>query len=327
MNRLVSGGVLAAGEILVDLIASDGSNGLLDATSLAVRPGGAPANAAVALARQGLPVAFLGVVGQDPFGERLITSLSAAHVDTSLIRSTPDAETSLALAWKDANGDGHFRLIRMADRLLSPDDIDRADVRHRDALVIGSVSLAEDPSRSAIERAVAQANKADVPVCFDVNVRPSIWSKPEQILDVVRPVLGSVDLIKASVDDVAYLSGSRLMGREALAWLDQFPARFLIVTDGSRGAWFAVRSSTGDLVRSEFVPAFAVDAIDPTGAGDAFTAAILSRLLANEWQDLTESDLHYAAAAGALTTTRHGAIDALPTRSDILSFLASVGSA
>ena len=175
-NLTANGSVLAVGEILIDLIATDGTAGLLDVSLMAVRPGGAPANAAVALARQGVPVAFAGVVGADPFGDRLVSALAAAGVDTTPIRATPDAETSLALAWKDGLGDGHFRLIRMADKLLSPGDIDRADLSSRGALVIGSVSLAEEPSRSAIVHAVGLARAAGIPVCFDVNVRPSSWS-------------------------------------------------------------------------------------------------------------------------------------------------------
>jgi fructokinase len=120
--------VLSFGETLIDLISSDNANRLEDVTSFAVRVGGAPANVVVALARLGVPSAFCGVVGNDPFASRLRTTLSANNVDLSRLRGTNEADTTIAFAWKDERGDGHFRLIRMADRLLDIRDVDDARI-------------------------------------------------------------------------------------------------------------------------------------------------------------------------------------------------------
>jgi len=99
-------------------------------------------------------------------------------------------------------------------------------------------------------------------------------------------------------------------------------ARFIVITDGERGAWFVDRTSTAaDL---EFVARFNVDAVEPTGAGDAFAAAVISCLIEHDWTALTAHDVRYAAAAGALATTRPGAMEALPTRADIERFLENV---
>jgi fructokinase len=111
--------VLSIGELLIDLIATSSATSLLDADTLAVRPGGAPANVAVALARLGTPSALCAVVGRDPFGERLLRVLDANEVDRSRVRQDAGADTTLAFAWKDAGGDGHFRLLRQADALLN----------------------------------------------------------------------------------------------------------------------------------------------------------------------------------------------------------------
>ena len=100
--------MLSVGEILIDFIVSDGAGTLDRAETFIARSGGAPANVAVALARLGLLSAFCGVVGDDPFGSRLGVQLSAEGVDTSRLRLSAEVATTLAFAWKDERGDGHF---------------------------------------------------------------------------------------------------------------------------------------------------------------------------------------------------------------------------
>lgn len=316
-----AGPVLSIGETLIDLIASDGAPSLEEVGTFVAREGGAPANVVVALARLGVPSAFCGVVGDDPFGSRLRKVLAADGVELSRLRSTPDAPTTIAFAWKDARGDGHFRLLRMADVLLNNVDIDAARIEETRAVVVGSVSLAEEPSRSAVTRAVEKASASTVPVCFDVNMRPSIWPDAQAARDACAPILERATLLKMSLDDAKFLFDPAIEADEALAEACETGARFVVLTDGGRGAWFATRDRVVP-PQERFVPAFRVDAIEPTGAGDAFNAGIISRLIANEWSDLTVADVQFASAAGALTTTRRGAIDSLPARAEIEAFLA-----
>ena len=98
------------------------------AETFVARSGGAPANAAVALARLGLASAFCGVVGDDQFGSRLQAELAAEGVDTSRLRQSGEAATTLAFAWKDPGGDGHFWLFRGADALLDEADANAAGI-------------------------------------------------------------------------------------------------------------------------------------------------------------------------------------------------------
>jgi fructokinase len=314
--------VLSLGETLIDLIATDGATRLEDVTSFVARPGGAPANVVVALARLGVPSAFCGVVGNDPFGTRLRKALSTAGVDLSRLRGTSDAETTIAFAWKDERGDGHFRLLSMADRLLEEQDVENAGIGDTAAIVVGSVALAADPSRRAITRAVEIAAGFGVPVCFDVNVRPTLWPGVEEARAACAPILARATLLKLSLDDAKFLFGAEITIDEALQRGVETGARFVVLTDGARGAWFRSQDE-GAAGPSTFVPAFSVDAIEPTGAGDAFNAAIVSRLILHDWQRLERDDVHFASAAGALTTTRRGAMEALPTRADIDQFLAT----
>jgi fructokinase len=310
---------LCLGEVLIDLIVADGATSLEAARVFEARDGGAPANAAVALARLGVASAFCGVVGDDPFGARLRAMLLANRVDASRLRSTVDAGTTIAFAWKDETGRNDFRLLRLADRLVSPDDAEAAGIERVAALVVGSVALAEEPSRSAVTRAVAIASALGVPVCFDVNLRAKIWRDLSKAAEVCEPILAQATLLKLSLDDARALFAAG-DAESAMVRLERYGARFVVVTDGENGAWFT-RPGLVTPLAERFVPAFTVDATDPTGAGDAFTAAIVARLIANDWRELGRDDIVFASAAGALTTTRLGAIDALPTAAEIDAFL------
>jgi fructokinase len=312
----ISGQILAMGEILVDFIVADGATSLEAAETFVARSGGAPANASVALARLGLASAFCGVVGDDQFGSRLQAELTGEGVDTSRLRQSNEAATTLAFAWKDSGGDGHFWLLRGADARLSEADANAAGVASLGALVVGSVALSAQPARCAIERAVDLAHQAGVPVVFDVNLRPTLWSD----LDSARPACEQVaqysTLVKLSLDDAKGLYGSKVTPDAAIETMLSLGADAVVLTDGERGCWFSSGSS------ATFVPAFRVEAVEPTGAGDAFTAAIIARLLGTSWAALTVEDVQYAAAAGALATTRPGAWDGLPNRVQLDAFLA-----
>lgn len=310
----VPGSVLSLGELLIDIIVSDGARSLVEAEAFVARPGGAPANVVVALARMGIPAGFCGVVGADPFGERLRRTLAANGIDTSALRSDPDAETSLAFAWKDERGNGHFRLLRLADTRLSVEDVAAARVAGRAAIVVGSVALSVQPSRDSVHQAAQEAREAGVPVVFDINMRPSIWRSMDDARAACRPVLDLATILKLSVDDARAIFG--VDQPEEIVHADLGSAEQLLITDGARGAWFA--AGGGELT---FVPAFVVDSVEPTGAGDAFTAGVLCRLIEKGWSTLDAADIRFAAAAGAITATRVGAMEALPYRHEIDGFL------
>jgi fructokinase len=310
-----TGQILAMGEVLVDFIVADGATALDSAETFAARSGGAPANASVAAARLGLASAFCGVVGDDPFGSRLQSELAAEGVDTSRLRQSGEASTTIAFAWKDPGGDGHFWLLRGADAQLSEADVASASITNLGALVVGSVALSAQPSRSAIERAVGLAHQAGIPVVFDVNLRPSLWTDLTSARPACEEVARRSRLVKLSLDDASGLYGRDVTPDAAIETVLSLGPSAVVLTDGERGCWFNSSSSVA------FVPAFRVQAVEPTGAGDAFTAAIIARSLASDWAPLSSDDVRYAAAAGALATTRPGAWDGLPNRAQLDEFL------
>jgi fructokinase len=267
------------------------------------------------VARLGLASAFCGVVGNDQFGSRLQAELAAEGVDTSRLRQSGEAATTLAFAWKDAGGDGHFWLLRGADALLGEADATAAGIASLGALVVGSVALSTQPARRAIERAVDLAHQMRVPVVFDVNLRPTLWSDLASARPACEVVARRSRLVKLSLDDANGLYGPDVTPDGAIQTVLSLGPDTVVLTDGERGCWFSSGSSVS------FIPAFRVEAVEPTGAGDAFTAAIVARSLASGWAPLSVADVRYAAAAGALATTRPGAWDGLPNRAQLDAFL------
>lgn len=313
--------VVSIGECLIDLIAGPETD-LSNAEALTIREGGAPMNVAVGLARLGVHSQMASVVGQDPFGDRLIALMQAEDVDTTHVQRTADAETTIAYAWRDARGDGRFRLVRMADRLLAPEDVDALGLAFDrvEALVFGSVSLSASPSREAVEHAVATAAAAGIPLVFDVNVRPTLWPDLATLRTVCEPLMAQATVIKLSLDDADALWGTRTMDA-AIPALDAFPAPVAVITDGGREV--RVRRLVDGEPRWTAHPVFAVDAVEPTGAGDAFTSALLSRMVANGWGQVSDDDIRFGMAAGAIATTKPGAIAALPDAAEINRFMAA----
>jgi fructokinase len=304
--------VVSIGEVLIDLIAPAGVS-LVEATELRIREGGAPANVAVALARLGVPSQLRAVVGNDPFGERLVSRLATEGVDASRIRVDEHEPTTIALAWSDERGDGHFRLHRNADRLLSPEDVSAESLAGVEAIVVGSVALCAEPSKDAVLTALRHATDAGIPVVSDLNIRPGQVPMDELRISV-SAMIASSTIVKLSVDDARHLWGATTFSEAAHA-LDRFDPEVAVITDGARGA--ALRLD-GDL---HVLDAFHVDAVEPTGAGDAFIAAFISRMIPAAWTDPDVTDLRFAMAAGALATTRPGAMDGLPVRAEIDAFL------
>jgi sugar/nucleoside kinase (ribokinase family) len=131
-------------------------------------------------------------------------------------------------------------------------------------------------------------------------------------------------LLKLSLDDARVLLDLDGLDDVAVVFdrLRLYRCRFIVLTDGARGAWFSNRLADG-YSEPVHLPAFAIESVEPTGAGDAFMASTIARLIDRDWQPLTVDDVQYASAAGALTTTRSGAIDSLPTRPEIEAFLQS----
>jgi len=305
--------VVTFGELLIDFVSTESGVSLVEAPAFVKAAGGAPANVAVGLARLGVSTGFMGKVGDDDFGHFLAQTLAENSVDVSALLFSDEARTALAFVSLGADGERDFMFYRhpSADMLIRPEEIDRAYIGSAKAFHYGSISLISEPSRSATLAAVECAREHGLLISYDPNLRLALWPSAEAAREGMLAGWPFAHVTKVSREELAFLSGQNDPTTAARQlWHEQL--RLLVITNGPDGCGYVTANAQGH------VPGYQVETVDTTGAGDGFVAGLLAGLLANEsaWErvlDLEET-LRFANAVGALTTTRRGAIPALPTR-------------
>ncbi len=314
----LTGGVAAIGELLIDFVALESGVTVGEASGFVKAPGGAPANVAVAVARLGMSAAFLTQVGDDPFGHHLEMVLRQAGVDTGAVRFSNQARTMLAFVSLAADGERSFVFYRhpSADMLYRPEDVDQAVIERSDLLHFGSITLIDDPARSATLFAVERARQMHKLISYDPNLRLSLWPSADAAREGMRIGLPYAHILKLSEEELEFLTG----GQDLAPFWDAYPElRVIAVTYGAGGAALHTRA------RHVFVPGFSIAAVDTTGAGDGFVAGLLVQILEHGGPDRIEPHLEtivrFANAVGAITCTAKGAIPALPTRDQVEAFL------
>ena len=310
---------ISLGEALIDLFATPVGIPLRQATNFMAAPGGAPATVAVALARLGIPAGFVGLVGSDPWGGMLLDLLAAEGVDTTHFRQLAGVPTTLAVVAAIGPNERDFILYRGADTRLRPHDLDRAYIASAKVFLYGSVTLSE-AARDAALQAATYARQAGVLVAFDANLRPFLWPGLDAAREGIMLGVRTADLLKVNETELELLSGTHDLSAGTRRLLDLGP-RLCVVTLGEAGAYFNNGRAEGH------VPGFTVDAVDATGCGDAFLSGIVTGLLETAAApDALDGDglrrmMRFAAAVGALTATRAGAMAALPMREMVDRFL------
>lgn len=313
------------GEALIDFVADVAGVTLVECPGFRKAPGGAPANVAVGLVRLGVDAAFLGKVGEDPFGRFLEQTFSAAGVDTRFMRFDPDNRTGLAFVSLKADGDRDFVFFRnpSADMLYAPAEIPDAALEGCRIYHFGSISLIQDPSRAATLDALRRCREQGALISYDPNLRAPLWPNLDSARREILHALPLADVVKVSEEEAEFLFGAGSLESYAQRLLQAGP-RLAVVTRGPGGSYLAARSGAAAQVEG-----FVVDVVDTTGAGDGFVAGLLSGLLAG---DVVEPDAaalgelgRFSNAVGALTCRRKGAIPALPTRAEVDEFLGTVG--
>ena len=315
------GKIVALGEVVADIYRDESPSEI--ELPFTARPGGAPANVAVAAARLGEEAAFAGSVGKDLFGDFILRALEAEGVDTSAVRRCePPTRTSLAFVEIEDDGDRSFTFYRSdpaADELLSSEDVSEDLLSGASFVNFGSILLIKDPGRSAIHKAAQLARDLNVPTAFDVNFREHLWPGVEAARETVDPLFDLSTVVKLSGDELSPLLGVEGPG-EAAERLIGRGTSLVLVSLGAEGAFYATREFSGS------VPAFEVEVVDATGAGDAFFAAALAHLSGDAGHLSDEERVHEAilrgSAAGALACTDYGAMRALPTRDELERFMA-----
>ena len=323
--------LITLSDLLVDMFPAEIGRRLADVSAFYPKPGGASANVAVAVQRMGVETAFIGKVGDDAFGHHLIDVMRGEGVETRGIRLDGEARTTMAVIALPTEHDAEFVFYRNpgADQRLLPEELDLELLATRRALHVGSLSVTDEPSRSAAFEAVRLGKASGALISFDTNYRPSLWQSPAAALAQYHALIPQVDVLKVNEVELEMLvsgrwsaAGGELTIAEAAGELLARGPSLVVVTLGRQGSYF--RSAAG----GEAVPGFQVATVDAVGCGDAFVAGVLAQLLTtNDWREQLSTErlrevLRYANAVGALTATKRGAIPAMPTAAEVDAFLA-----
>lgn len=309
--------VFCVGEALIDFVAENQGSDLTKAMVFTKKPGGAPANVACAIAKLGGTAKFIGSVGRDAFGSYLIEVLEETGVDLSWVQRKR-AFTTLAFVSLAEDGERDFVFSRGADRKLRYDRGLRKRLNGNILHLGAATALLGGKLEDAYSRYLFDALTQETFISFDPNFRGDLWKGAEAIfIKKCRPYLERAHLCKFSEEEARLLSGKRDL-ESGCAVLHAMGVRVIAITRGREGT---LLSTAEEQVH---VPSIPVQAVDTTGAGDAFIGCLLQQIAELD-QPLAILDrpaqltgmIEVANRAGALTTTGYGAIPSLPTRTQL----------
>ncbi len=299
--------IVVVGSLNVDLTFSVNSipsrGETVSAKDFHVSPGGKGANQAIAAARLGADVSMVGRVGADPYGDMMLSNMHGNKVDTSHIFTDTMLKTGTAMITVEKGGTNTIAVYQGANGACLPSDVDAAeDIISKACALIVQLEI---PIES-VERAVCLAKKHSVFTILN----------PAPVCELTPELLSNVDLLVPNETEAEYLAKMRIESSrdavEAARKLRSMGPERVVVTLGAKGAVFA--GPEGEI----YTPSYLIDAVDSTGAGDTFLAALTVALMD---QMEMSSALSYACAAGGIATSRMGAQSAFPTREDVEGFL------
>ena len=304
----MTAGLVTLGETMV-LLASPEIGRLRDMTSLRLSIGGSESNVAICASRLGQSAAWIGRVGDDEFGQMILATLRREGVDVSAAMVDPSAPTAIMLKERRTAGVVRVSYYRRdyAGSRLGPEDLDEELIGSARVLHVTGVTLGlSATARAAVYAAVETARARGALVSFDFNYRAALWSRDEAASEF-RAMSSRADLIFAGEDELAIVDGEAAtieIARKLAGEND----RQVVIKRGALGAICVTRDGIYEQ------PAFAVQAVDSVGAGDAFAAGYLTGLLAGA--DMIER-LRQGCAAGAFAVTVIGDWEGAPSRSDL----------
>ncbi len=303
--------ITTIGEILIDLTQTGCNSAGIPQYS--ANPGGAPANLAVAASRLGASTTFIGKVGADAFGNFLTDCLKSNQVDTSYMLTDSHYNTTLAIVSVSNTGERSFSFYRShgADTQLTIDEVKENALSSTRFLHFGSVSLTTEPCSLATIHAVQTAKKHGALISYDPNYRASLWSDEATAIHKMKEPLSLVDILKVSDEELPLFTGTSDLEAGSRYLSETYGISLILITLGADGAFYRFGELTGTVAG---VPC---KVADTNGAGDTFFGAALAGLvklpsLTSLTKEHLENIIAYANRAASLTTSRSGAIPAMP---------------
>lgn len=311
-------GIISLGEALIDFIPTDDTN-----TTYLKSPGGAPANVAVGLARLGARSSFSGKIGDDSLGRFLEETLVHYGVETKQLKFTAEVKTGITHVTNAPDGERSFEFFinPSADRFLEIQDIDEDDFKSHKIFHFGSISMIDNPIKATTRHAVKLPKENNMIVSYDPNLRLALWESSEKARDTIISMLKWTDVLKVSDEELEFITGKKTID-EGVNALAKYEIPFMIVTLGANGCYVYIAEGYSH------VQAMKVEAVDTTGAGDAFVSGILYSI--NNYEgDIHNISLHeaikmaeFASVSGALAASTKGAMTALPALAEVEQYLA-----
>ena len=314
--------VVALGELLIDFATLQ--TDLEGYPTMAAHPGGAPANFLAALSKFGAKTALLGKVGADAFGKLLIGTLEKAGIETCGLVMAQDVFTTLAFVTLDASGDREFAFSRKpgADTCISFEELDLSLIDEAKVFHFGTLSLTDEPAKTATYKAVEYAKSKGKLITYDPNLRKPLWKDLEEAKKQLIWGMTMADVVKISDEEVEFLWG---LGVEEGAdyILKNFGVKLVFVTCGADGCYFK------NAVASGKVPSLSnIKVVDTTGAGDIFGGSAVYKLLqtGKAPETLNEEELRevvtFACTSAGLSTTKPGGISSVHEYQQVLDRIA-----
>jgi fructokinase len=279
-------------------------------------PGGTGANIAVALSKLGVRSVLVTKLGNDPLAAFLTDILKREKVNTQHVSFSERNKTGLIIISVNDMGERDFTFMvkPSADSQLENSDIPAFE--RGDWLCVSAFILAQRPSRDATFYAIKQAKMAGSLVCVDANMRVDMWDNELLLVPTTLEALKIADIAKMSEDELLLLTNTDSI-EEGINEVKQWPAKIKIITLAEKGAILLTE-------QSEFhIEGYNAPVVDMTGAGDAFIAALISKLMPLErWTDdqLIEA-IEFSNACGALVVGKKGAMSALPDLGTVNNFM------
>lgn len=313
--------VVALGELLIDF--APVSIDEWGYPTLKAQPGGAPGNFLAALQEYGCSTALLGKVGDDAFGKLLVRTLQERGIETSGIVADPDVFTTMAFVALDAEGNRSFSFARKpgADTCLRAEELDLELADGCKVFHFGTLSLTNDPARTATVTAVKYAKKQGKLISFDPNLRKPLWPSEAAAKEQIEWGLRKADIVKISDEEIEFLWGlSPEDGAKKL--LSEYGVQLVYATLGPKGCYTANRQG-GVKVSSPD----GIHVVDTTGAGDIFGGSAMSRFLrlGKAPGELSADELfavtRFACCAASLSTQTHGGINSIVPEQRVLEIV------
>ena len=312
---------VSLGELLIDFTENGTSpqgNPVMEAN-----PGGAVCNVLSMLNNLGKKTAYIGKVGDDIFGKQLKEAVEEVGIDTRNLVIDPEVNTTLAFVHTYPGGDRDFSFYRNpgADMMIKKEEVDPELIRNARLFHFGTLSSTHEGCREATRFAIEIAREAGCIVTFDPNLRPPLWKTLEDARREIEYGLERCDVLKISDNEVEFLFNTTDYDEGARLLQEKYNIPLILITLGKDGS----RAYFKDL-KAEAAPFLQENTIETTGAGDTFCACILNYVLDHGLTDLNKENLEemlvFANAAASLITTRKGALRVMPSRQEILDFIA-----